>query len=102
MTDIREVGRNTTEQLLEVIRQSQDVTVETVKAWVEAVRRLTPQVPVPAAVTAASERLPKAAELYDEAFDFAEKVLARQREFTHRVLEAAAPAPKAAAEDATE
>lgn len=97
MTDIREEGRKATAQVLDVVGQAQDAAVEAVQAWAEAVRRLTPDVPVPPGVAAATDKLPKPADLYDDVFDFAEKVLAGQREFTKRLLEAAGPAAPAPA-----
>jgi alpha-D-ribose 1-methylphosphonate 5-triphosphate synthase subunit PhnI len=61
-----------------------------VQAWAETVRRFTPDLPVPAAVTALTEQLPKAEDVYDDVFSFAEQVLGNSRDYTKRLLDAAA------------
>lgn len=97
MTDTRELGRKASDQILETIRQGQDATVEAVKTWAETVQRFTPNLPIPAPVTDVAERFRKPADLVEDAFDFAEKALASQREFANKVFAAAAPADKAPA-----
>jgi len=61
---------------------------DAVKSWSDAVGALVPQLP---AASEVADKLPKPAELVDEAFAFAEQLLAAQKEFAHKMLEATAP-----------
>jgi hypothetical protein len=75
-------------QFLDAVRQGQQVIVDGVGAWAKSVESLSvayPPVPEP------PER-PTPQQVVDNAFDFAEKLLAAQREFARSLLEAAAPA----------
>jgi hypothetical protein len=75
-------------QFLDAIRESQRAIVEAVGAWaksaesVSAVYQPVPELPDP----------PTPAQVVDNAFDFAEKLLAAQREFARNLLAAAEPA----------
>jgi len=69
-------------QILSTLRKSQEAVVDAVRNWTEAVQRLAPQTPA----APLAEALPKPAELVDSAFDFAEQLLAAQREFAHSIL----------------
>lgn len=84
------------DQILDIVRQSQDATVKAVQAWSENVAKLAPSLPalpalpaVPAVPTA--QDLPKADEVIDLGFGFAERLLSTQRDFAHSVLSAAQP-----------
>jgi hypothetical protein len=77
-------------QLLEGIRQSQQLVIEAVQAWTDAAARVTPAAPLP-------ERpadLPEPAQVVASSFDFAERLLATQREFAEKLV-AIAPQPAA-------
>jgi len=75
------------DELLNVIRTSQETVVEAVKAWVDTVKAVTPKVPsVPL-----TERLPKPEDVVSSAYDFAEKLLSGQRQFAEELVKATAP-----------
>ncbi len=77
------------QQYLEAVREGQQAIVDAVEAWSKGVERLAVSYPpVPEAPEA-----PTAQEVVENAFDFAEKLLAAQREFARNLLEAAAPPP---------
>jgi hypothetical protein len=75
-------------QYLDAVREGQRAVVDAVEAWSKGVERLAVSYPL---VPEAPE-LPTAQEVVENAFDFAEKLLAAQREFARNLLEAAAPA----------
>jgi hypothetical protein len=77
------------DELLNVIRTSQDTVVEAVKTWVETVKAVTPNVP-PVQLPLA-EKLPKPQDVVASAYDFAEKLLAGQRQFAEDLVQATAP-----------
>ena len=77
------------EELLNAIRTGQQAFVEAVKTWVGTVKAVTPQVPsiqVPLA-----DRLPAVEDVVASAYDFAEKLLANQRQFAGELVKATAP-----------
>ena len=75
------------EELLNVIRTSQETVVEAVKTWVDTVKAVTPKVPsVPF-----TEKLPKPQDVVASAYDFAEKLLSSQRRFAEELVQATAP-----------
>ena len=67
------------DELLKVIRTSQETVVEAVKTWVETVKAVTPK--VPSAQLPLAEKLPKPQDIVTNAYDFAEKLLSSQRQF---------------------
>jgi hypothetical protein len=77
------------DELLTVIRTSQETVVEAVKTWVETVKAVTPKVPSPQLPLA--DRLPTAHEVVTSAYDFAEKLLSSQRRFAEELVQATAP-----------
>src|ERR1700678_4065257 len=75
------------EELLNVIRTSQETVVEAVKTWVDTAKAVTPKVPsVPL-----TEKLPKPQDVVASAYDFAEKLLSGQRQFAAELVKATAP-----------
>jgi hypothetical protein len=75
------------DQVLETVRQSQEAVVKAVKTWAEAGKSLVPDLPpLPFA-----DQLPNTVDIVENAFDFADKLLAAQRDFAAAVLEAARP-----------
>ena len=75
------------DQVLETVRQSQEAVVKAVKTWAEAGKSMVPDLPpLPFA-----DQLPNTVDIVENAFDFADKLLAAQREFAAAVLEAAKP-----------
>lgn len=86
-TTLNEVARASQEQILATVRQSQEAVVEAVAAWAKAVEGLVPSIPpMPGA-----EELPKPQAVVENAFDFAQKLLDAQRDFSRKLLSAAAP-----------
>jgi hypothetical protein len=89
MIDISTAGRDLQDEILKLIRTSQDAVVEALQAWTTTVQSVTPSFPklnVPYA-----DRLPKPETLVNGAYDFAEQLLSAQRKFANDVLEIAAP-----------
>jgi hypothetical protein len=76
------------EQLLEGIRQSQQVVIDAVRAFADAAAKATPAVALPEPPA----DLPKPAEVVADAFDFAERLLASQRDFAEQLV-AVVPEP---------
>jgi hypothetical protein len=75
------------DQVLETVRQSQEAVVKAVKTWAEAGKSMVPELPpLPFA-----DQLPNTVDIVENAFDFADKLLAAQRDFAAAVLEAARP-----------
>jgi hypothetical protein len=76
-------------EFLDTIRASQETVVEAVKAWVDAVKAVTPKVPFAQIPLAA--KLPKPENVVTGAYDFAEKLLSSQRHFAEELVKATAP-----------
>jgi len=76
------------QQFLAAVQQSQQAIVDAVGAWAKGVESLSASYPP---VPEDSEP-PTAEQVVERSFDFAEKLLASQREFARNVLAAAAPA----------
>jgi hypothetical protein len=75
------------EQVLETVKQGQEAIVKAVRTWADASKNLIPDLPpLPFA-----DQLPNASELVENAFAFADKILASQREFAAAILDAAKP-----------
>jgi len=77
------------DELLKVIRTSQETVVEAVKTWVDTVKAVTPK--IPAAQLPLVDKLPKPQDIVTSAYDFAEKLLSGQRQFAQELLQATAP-----------
>jgi hypothetical protein len=77
------------DEFLNAIRKSQETVVEAVKTWADTVRSVTPKArPVQMPLT---DKLPKPEEVVANAYDFAEKLLASQRQFAEELLKATTP-----------
>ena len=77
------------DEFINTIRKSQETVVEAVKTWADTVRSVTPKarpVQMPLA-----DKLPKPEEVVANAYDFAEKLLASQRQFAEELLKATTP-----------
>ena len=89
MIDINTSGRDLQEEILKLIRTSQDTVVEALQAWTTTVQSVTPSFPkvnLPYA-----DQLPKPETLVNGVYDFAEQLLSAQRKFANDVLQIAAP-----------
>lgn len=91
MANATEMISTLEDQVLETVRQSQEAVVKAVKTWADAGKNLVPDLPGLPALPFA-DQLPNAADLVENAFAFADKLLAAQRDFAAAVLEAAKPA----------
>ncbi|HEX6255117.1 MAG TPA: hypothetical protein VFZ70_04840 [Euzebyales bacterium] len=89
MTDTREMTQTAQNQTLDFVRQSQDAFVEAMQVWTDSVNRL---MGTTQERTASVNDLPKPDEVLDQVFDFAESLLAAQREFAHNVMRTASTA----------
>jgi hypothetical protein len=76
-------------EVLDAVRKGQEVVVDAIKQWADAVQAITPSIPVPSVPYA--DKLPRPEELVAGAYDFAEQLLASQRKFAENVLDAAKP-----------
>lgn len=75
------------EQMLKTVKQGQQVIVEAIRSWANAVEKAIPETPV----IPYSEELPKPQEIIKTSFGFAEQLLKAQKEFAEGVLDAASP-----------
>jgi len=77
------------DQILSIVRKSQEMALDAIKTIVETVQTITPKVPsvdVPFA-----DKLPKPQDLVAGGYDFAEKLLSSQRKFADEVVKTTAP-----------
>jgi hypothetical protein len=77
------------DQLLSIIRKSQEMALDAIKKSVETIQNITPKLPsvdVPFA-----DKLPKPKDVVASGYDFAEQLLASQRKFASDVLKVTAP-----------
>jgi hypothetical protein len=89
MIDINTAGRDFQDEILKLIRTSQDTVVDALQAWTATVQSVTPSFPkvnVPYA-----DQLPKPETLVNGAYDFAQQLLSTQRKFANDVLQVTAP-----------
>ena len=75
------------EQTLKTVKQGQQVIVEAIRAWANAVEKAIPETPA----IPYSDELPKPQEIIKTSFGFAEQLLKAQKEFAESVLDAASP-----------
>src|SRR2546421_805431 len=76
------------QQFLEAVQAGQRAIVDAVGAWAKNVETLSAAYPP---VPEEDQRIPTPAEVVERSFDFAEELLASQREFARSLLAAAAP-----------
>ena len=89
MIDINTAGRDLQDEILKLIRTSQDTVVDALQAWTATVQSVTPSFPkvnLPYA-----DQLPRPEALVNGVYDFAEQLLSAQRKFANDVLQIAAP-----------
>ena len=87
MANANEMLDSIEDQVLEAVRQSQDAVVKAVKTWADAGKNLIPDLPA----LPFADQLPSPAEIVDKTFDFADRMIAAQREFAAAVIDAAKP-----------
>jgi hypothetical protein len=97
MSVTTDVTRGAQEQLLDSIELTQKAALEGFRVWAEAADKLIPETPAPNFW----EEWPSVEESIDNAFDFAGKLLANQREFTKSILQTTRPVATRAADEAS-
>src|SRR5690348_18238522 len=89
MSDTKTMGQQLQGEILKTVRAGQDAVVDAIQLWADAVQSIKP--PLPEVGIPFADKLPKPSELVAGAYDFAEQLLAAQREFAEDVLRATAP-----------
>jgi hypothetical protein len=79
------------EQYLDAVRQGQEAWANAVRAWSDSVQRMWGD-----ASSTTTREVPTAEQVIDNLFGFAEQLLAAQRDFAKRLVQATAPAADAA------
>jgi hypothetical protein len=79
------------EQYLDAVREGQEAWVNAVRAWSDSVQRMWGE-----ASSTTTGGVPTAEQVIDSVFGFAEQLLAAQRDFAKRLVQATAPAGDAA------
>ena len=87
MIDISAAGRGLGDEILNLIRASQDMTVDALQAWASAVQYVTPSF----AKVPYADLLPQPETLVNGVCDFTEQLLSTQRKFANQVLKVTAP-----------
>ena len=77
------------EELLSATRKSQEIVLQAIKTWVDSTQALTSK--VPSVQVPFADQLPKPEDLVSGTYDFAEQVLANQRDFAEKILKATEP-----------
>jgi hypothetical protein len=85
-TTIREDSRD---EFLPTLRKGQDLALDALKTLVEAIQFVTPA--IPAVHVRLARRLPPAHQMVADANDFAERLLANQRQFADEVITVVSP-----------
>ena len=75
------------DQVFETVKQGQEAIVKAVRTWADASKNLIPDLPA----LPFADQLPNTSELVENAFAFADKLIASQREFAAAILDAAKP-----------
>src|SRR5689334_1006678 len=83
-----------TDQFVDLASRSQEAVTTAVRTWTDSVQNLTSQ------LTAGQGQLPDLQGVVDQYFDFAEKVLANQRQLAQQWASAATKASEAVTEQA--
>ena len=95
--------RDMQEEFLAATRKSQETVVRAIKTWVETVKTVTPKMPsvyapladrlpkLPSVNVPFADRLPKPEDVVASGYDFAEHLLALQRQFAENLLKATEP-----------
>jgi hypothetical protein len=88
IADPADAQEKSEQEFLEAVQQSQRAIADAVGAWAKSVESMqTAYPPVPE-----RPRVPAPQDVVEQTFDFAEKMLAAQREFARSLLAAARPA----------
>jgi hypothetical protein len=77
------------DEFLTTLRKGQDIALDALKTLVETVQFVAPA--MPAVRVPLGDRLPTAHQVVADGYDFAERLLANQRQFADEVITAATP-----------
>jgi hypothetical protein len=77
------------DEFLTTLRKGQDIALDALKTLVETVQFITPA--MPAVRVPLGDRLPTAHQVVADGYEFAERLLANQRQFADEVITAASP-----------
>ena len=77
------------DQILSMVRKSQEIALDAIKTMVDTVATITPK--IPAVDLPFAEKLPRPHDVVAGGYDFAEKLLTSQRKFADEVVKATAP-----------
>jgi hypothetical protein len=75
------------DQVFETVKQGQEAIIKAVRTWADAGKNLIPDLPA----LPFADQLPNTSEMVENAFAFADKLIASQREFAAAILDAAKP-----------
>ena len=89
MTETRSTGQEIQAEVLGAVRKSEEMLVDALKVWAEAVQSMTPSIPMPSLPY--TDKLPRPQEFVASTYDFAEQLLISQRKFAESLLEAMKP-----------
>jgi hypothetical protein len=89
MTDTVTVGQELQGQILDTVRKSQEMAIEAIKTWTDALQPMTSA--MPPVILPLADNLPKPEEFVGSAYNFAEQLLAVQRKFAEDVFHVTAP-----------
>jgi hypothetical protein len=81
MTDTAQLSRSLVDNVLDAVRQSQEFALNNLNNLTDTARKVNAELPTRNFTNPFAEYLPPAAEIVDTYFDFAERLLANQREF---------------------
>jgi hypothetical protein len=87
---------NVVQEIESTIRKSEQAVLEAIKSWAQTVQGVMPDAPVRIPF---ADRMPTPKQVVSSAYDAAEAVLASQRRFAERAVEAASPLFPGAVED---
>ena len=93
MTDTRTITRELQDEILGTARKNQAAVIGAVETWVSGIRSIAPA--LPEVKLPYAEKLPSPRVLVTGAYDFAEQLLASQRQFADDLLRITVGAPAA-------
>jgi len=91
MTDTAQLSRSLVDNVLDAVRQSQEFALNNLNNLTDTARKVNAELPTKNVTNPFAEYFPPAAEIVDTYFDFAERLLANQREFALNVTKGLNP-----------
>jgi hypothetical protein len=81
MTDTAQLSRTVVDNVLDAVRQSQEFALNNLNTLTDTARKFNAELPTKNITNPFAEYFPAPGEIVDTYFDFAERLLANQREF---------------------